>query len=126
MQLQPASKREVLRVGIGSVACLIGMYAIFLGVLGKLYIGVLLGGLCGTAVAMLNFIALCLTVQAAADAGDQKQMQAKVRLSYNFRLLAQGAWIVTAFLLPWMHTVAAALPLLFPSAVIFIRRKRME
>lgn len=128
MKLQPASKKEIVRVGLGSLMCLAIMLAVFfvlsLAGVSAFDYTVLLGGVCGTAVAVLNFTSLCLTIQAAADTESKKQMQAKVKLSYNLRLIAQAGWILVAFLLPSFHVVAGALPLLFPSAVIFFLQSR--
>lgn len=128
MKLQPASKKEITRVGIGSLLCLGLMLTAFF-VLSLVGVGVfdytvILGGVCGTAVAVLNFAALCLTIQVAADTESKKQMRAKVQLSYHFRLIAQAGWILVAFLTPCFHVIAAALPLLFPSAVIFFLQSR--
>lgn len=128
MKLQPASKKEITRVGLGALLCLAVMLAVFF-VLSLVGVGVfddtvILGGVCGTAVAVLNFAALCLTIQAAADTESKKQMRAKVQLSYHFRLIAQAGWILVAFLVPCFHVIAAALPLLFPSAVIFFLQSR--
>ena len=37
----------------------------------------------------------------------------------NGRLLLQAGWIIVAILVPHIHVVAAAVPLLFPNLVIF-------
>ena len=123
MKLQPASKKEIRRIAVGSAVCLLIMLAVFF-LLSLLGIGtfrytIFLGGLAGTLVAILNFAALCLTIQSAADIQDKKQMKTRIQASYHFRLLLQAAWVVAAFLIPWFHVIAAAVPLLFPTAVIF-------
>ena len=46
-------------------------------------------------------------------------MKAFIQGSYNGRLLFQAGWIVAAFLIPHVHVIAAAIPLLFPNFVIF-------
>jgi dipeptide/tripeptide permease len=78
----------------------------------------------GTLLAVVNFALLCLTIQKAAETEDKKQMKAKFQLSYNARLIAQALWVLAAFLLPCFQTVAAALPLLFPTLVIFFLNKQ--
>ncbi len=80
----------------------------------------------GTAVAVLNFIFLCFTVQKAVGIESQKAMQTHIQFSYNFRLILQAGWCVVAFLLPCFNVVAAALPLLFPTVIIFILQKKGE
>ncbi|MBQ3252061.1 MAG: ATP synthase subunit I [Oscillospiraceae bacterium] len=128
MKFQTASLKEIKRISVGSGLCFVLMIAGFalldlLGI-GTLDYRVLLGGVVGTAVAVLNFAALCLTIQNAATADDKKQMKARFQLSYNIRLIAQAAWVVLAFLLECFHGIAAALPLLFPTLVIFFLQSR--
>lgn len=128
MKLQEASRRELKRIAIGSVICL----AVMLGVFFLLSVfrvvafdyTVLLSGVLGTALAVGNFWLLCITIQQAAQSSDQKQMKARFQLSYNCRLVLQAAWIVAAYLLPWFHVIAAAIPLLFPRVLIFFFQKR--
>lgn len=124
MKLQPASKKEIKRISVGSAICFVIMVAVFF-VLSCLGVGtfgytVILGGLAGTLVAIGNFTLLCLTIQRAAEIEDKKQMKARIQVSYNARLFLQAAWIVVAFLLPCFHVIAAAIPLLFPTVVIYV------
>ena len=49
---------------------------------------------------------------------DQKQMKAKFQLSYNARMILQAGWAVTAFLVPGLHFIAGAAPVLFPKVTI--------
>ena len=123
MKLQSASKKEILRIAKGTAAwdliliavlfvlSLEGLvtfnYTVFLGVLG------------GSAVAILNFTVMCLTVQKAVEIDEQKQMKAFIQGSYNGRLLLQAGWIVVGFLVPHINLIAAAVPLLFPNLTIF-------
>lgn len=128
MKLQTGSKREIKRVSIGAAVCFALMELAFF-VLSLLGVGtfdytVVLGGAVGTVIAICNFIVLCLTIQRAAQAADKKQMKAHFQLSYNIRLMAQAGWVVAAFLLPWFNPLAAALPLLFPTLVIYFLQTR--
>lgn len=127
MKLHAASEREIKRVALGSLVCLAAMWAAFyllaaVGI-GRFDRGVFLGGLLGTLVAVLNFTALCLTIQSAAQTQDEKRRQAKLQLSYNGRLILQGAWVVAAYLMPWVNVVAGAVPLLFPSITVFFLKR---
>ena len=128
MKLQAASKREILRITIGTGICLLIMLAVFfvLSLLDmvKFDYRVLLGGAVGALVAIANFAALCLTIQSAATIEDKKAMKARIQVSYNARLFLQAAWVVAAFLLPCFNVVASALPLLFPTLVIFFLQSR--
>lgn len=123
MKLQPASKKEVARMAKGCVICAVIELAGLL-VLSSLGIGhfsyrMILGAIGGSAIAVLNFTMMCLMIQNAAGTQDQKLLKAKVQSSYNLRLFVQAGWIVAAFLIPWINVIAAAIPLLFPTAVIY-------
>lgn len=124
MFLQPASRKEITRIAIGTLFWdVILVAALFL--LGQFGIGefdlarILFSAACGSLIAVLNFTALCITVQNVVSTENKKQMQAKFQVSYNFRMLLQGVWVVVALLLPQIHVVAGALPLLFPNLTIF-------
>lgn len=81
---------------------------------------ILLGALGGSAVAIVNFAIMCLTIQKAVDIADKKQMKAKIQLSYNFRMLLQGVWCVVALVVPGIHVLAGVAPLLFPTLTIYV------
>lgn len=123
MILQPASRKEVLRITVGTAVCdVILIAALFL--LSQFDIGtfqlgkILLSTLIGSVIAIANFAAMCLTVQSAVGMEDQKKMKAKFQLSYNVRMIIQAGWSVAAFLIPGLHFVAAAAPILFPKVTI--------
>ena len=123
MILQPASRKEVLRITVGTAVCdVILVAALFL--LSQFDIGtfqlgkILLSTLIGSVIAVANFAAMCLTVQSAVGMEDQKKMKAKFQLSYNVRMIVQAGWSVAAFLIPGLHFVAAAAPILFPKVTI--------
>ena len=52
------------------------------------------------------------------------KLKARIQLSYNGRLIFQAAWVLIAFLAPCFNTLAAAIPLLFPTAVIYFLQSR--
>ena len=122
MRLQAASRKEVSRISvgvlIGDVLMVAGLFLLSQLGIGKFEIGrILLGAFCGSLIAIVNFIILCLTVQSALEIESKRKMQARFQFSYNARLAIQAVWIVAAFLLrdkmP-IHPVAAALPVFFP------------
>lgn len=124
MKLQPASRKEVKRITVGTLICDVIMIAV-LFLLSQFEIGtfdlikIVLGAACGSAIAVLNFIILCLTIQNAVNIDSQKKMKAKFQLSYNVRILIQAVWIVAAFFLRHkIHFVAAAAPVFFPKVTI--------
>jgi hypothetical protein len=123
MKLQPASKKEIKRIAIGTGAFdLILLAALFVlsleGLLTFNYT-VFLGILVGSCVAILNFTIMCLTIQKATGIDDQKQMKAFIQGSYNGRLMLQAGWVVVAIVVPHFQVVASAVPLLFRNLTIF-------
>lgn len=124
MKLQAASKKEVTRIAVGTLVCDVIMVAgLFLlsqfGIGRFSLIKILLGALCGSVIAVVNFIILCLTIQSSLEISNKKKMKARFQTSYNIRLLVQAVWVVLAFMLrDKIHFVAAAAPILFPNVVI--------
>ena len=124
MKLQPASRKEITRITIGTLACDAILFAgLFL--LSQFGIGtfditrVLISILCGSVIAVGNFTILCLTVQSAVEIESKRKMKARFQLSYNLRMVLQAGWVVAAFLIPQIHFIAGAAPILFPNVVIF-------
>ncbi len=124
MKLQSASRKELKRITKGVLVCDVIMIAgLFL--LSQFGIGqftlsrILLGAAGGSIVAIANFAVMCLTVQSAVEITDQKKMKAFFQTSYNFRLMMQALWVIVALLVPQIHVLAGAAPILFPNAVIF-------
>ena len=123
MKLQAASKKELVRIAIGTAVCDVVMVAI-LFVLSLLGLGVfslgkiLLSLLIGSVIAIGNFAVMCLTAQSAVGMTDKKKMKAKFQLSYNVRMVIQAGWSVAAYLLPGIHFIAGAAPILFPKVTI--------
>lgn len=126
MKLQPASQKEIARIAAGTLAGAAVLVAVFalLGVVGLYPFRwtVITGALGGSAVAVLNFTLLCLTVQSAAGIEDPKLLRARVQASYTARLLVQGLWCLVAYLAPCFQVVAGILPLFFPNLVIYTLR----
>ena len=123
MILQPASQKEVKRVAAGTLVCDVLLVAgLFLASqfdIGTFELGkILLSCAIGSVIAVLNFALMCLTVQSAIGMTDRKKMQAKFQLSYNTRTILQAGWAVMAFLIPGLHFIAGAAPILFPKVTI--------
>ena len=123
MKLQPASRREIKRIAIGTAILDVLMIAVFM-VLGFLKImdfqllPILLAAAIGSCLAIGSFTLLCITVQQAVEIEDRKKMQAKFQLSYNIRMIVQAAWVVICFFVPWLNIFAGAIPLAFPKVTI--------
>lgn len=124
MKLQPASRKEITRITLGTLICDAILVAILfllslVGV-GKFEPGrIFLGIVCGSVIAVGNFTILCLTVQSAVGMENKRKMKARFQISYNIRLIVQAVWVVASFLIPQIHFVAGAAPVLFPNVVIY-------
>ena len=124
MKLQPASRREIKRITLGTLVCdaimVAGLFLASQFGIGTFEPGrILLGALCGSVIAILNFTILCLTVQSAVEMENKRKMKARFQLSYNVRMVIQAGWVVAAFLIQPIHFVAGAAPILFPNVVIY-------
>lgn len=124
MKLQSASRKEIRRIALGTLACdgimIAGLFLLSQLGIGKFEPGrILLGAACGSLVAILNFTILCLTVQSAVEIESKRKMKARFQLSYNIRMLVQAGWVVVCFLVKPIHFVAGAAPILFPNVVIY-------
>ena len=123
MILQPASRKELKRIAVGSAVCAVLEIAVFwlLSVfgIGRFSYRIVTGTVGGTLMGILNFALMCLMIQNATGMTDEKLMKAKVRGSYNLRKIIQILWVIAAFLIPGINVLAAAIPLFFPNAVIY-------
>jgi len=128
VKLQPASKKEVMRIAKGSLilaaAELIIFFILHLVHIVPFTVGVVVSVLGGVCVTVLNFVFLCLTIQKAAGTEDKKLMKSRMQFSYNIRLVLQASWVVIAFIVPFLNAIAAAAPLLFPTLIIFFLQKQ--
>ena len=129
MKLQPASRKELTHIAIGTLACdavmIAALFVLSLVGVGSFdFLRILLGAVCGSVVAVVNFAILCLTVQSAVEIENKKKMKARFQLSYNIRLILQAGWVVLCFVLKPIHFVAGAAPILFPNVVIFFLQSR--
>ena len=127
--------REVLRqtgrVAAGTFVMTAVMLAVY-AIIGRFSAGVALGGIYTSTLAVLNFFAMGLTVQgiasrAAEEQRDEqelqafsKQMESRMQLSRNGRMIALLALIVVGIRAFGFDPLASILPILFPTVVIRI------
>lgn len=116
---QQSIVKETKQIGVGTVIMLVVMLAVY-AVLGKFTVGVLLGGLLGSAYAIFNFFMLGMTLQKAASMTDQQMAHMKVRSSYSTRMIGMLILAVVAFALPFVEGIPCLIALLFPRATIFV------
>lgn len=124
--IQPAVKKETKNVAIYTGIGVILMWIVF-GVLHMIMpekvvfdLTVILGGIGGGLIAVLNFFLLGLTVQKVAAAEDEEIGRKLMKSSYSQRMMLQAVWMVVAIAAPCFQFVAGLVPLLFPGAGIKI------
>lgn len=120
-QVQPAVKKETLRVAASTAVGVLLMWIVF-GVLHAavpekvpMDYTVLLGGVGGGLVAVLNFFLMGLTVQKVAASDSEDAARMSMRASYSRRMLLQLLWMIIAIAAPCFQFAAGIAPLLFPS-----------
>ena len=116
MKVEPAVKQETLRIGGGTLLGVIVMLGVF-ALLGKFSMAVLISGVLGGIVAVLNFFLLGLMVQKAANS-QEDQARKWMQFSYNTRMFLMVVWLMVAIAVPALNWVAGLIPLLMPRLTI--------
>ena len=118
--VQPAVKKETKRVVMITGAGLILMWILFailhFTMPDKVPFDytVILGGIGGSVIAVLNFFLMGLAVQKAASATDEGTARMKLKASYSQRFMMMILWVIVAIVAPCFQFVAGIAPLLFP------------
>ena len=118
--VQPAVKKETKRVVMITGAGLILMWILFailhFTMPDKVPFDytVILGGIGGGVIAVLNFFLMGLAVQKAASATDEGTARMKLKASYSQRFMMMIMWVIAAIVAPCFQFVAGIAPLLFP------------
>ena len=118
--VQPALKKETKRVVMITGAGLILMWILFailhFTMPDKVPFDytVILGGIGGGVIAVLNFFLMGLAVQKAASATDEGTARMKLKASYSQRFMMMILWVIVAIVAPCFQFVAGIAPLLFP------------
>ena len=118
--VQPAVKKETKRVVMITGAGLILMWILF-AILHYTMpdkvpfdYTVILGGIGGGMIAVLNFFLMGLAVQKAASATDEGTARMKLKASYSQRFMMMILWVIAAIVALCFQFVAGIAPLLFP------------
>ena len=118
--VQPAVKKETKRVVMITGAGLILMWILFailhFTMPDKVPFDytVILGGIGGGVIAVLNFFLMGLAVQKAASATDEGTARMKLKASSSQRFMMMILWVIVAIVAPCFQFVAGIAPLLFP------------
>lgn len=120
-EIQPAVRKESIRVGVITAVGVALMCAGFFGLhlivpdIVPFDYTVILGGIAGGFIAVLNFFLMGLTVQKVAAAADEGSARNKMKASYTQRMLFQLLWVVVAIVAPCFQFAAGIIPLFIPS-----------
>ena len=126
MRVQETVKKESLQIAVQSgIATLIMWICIFIlhhFIPEKVSFDyrVILSGLLGTVVAVMNFLLMGITVQSVLSVENQEEAYQRMRLSYRNRTMLQLGWIILAVVAPCFQAVAGIVPLLFPGGILRI------
>lgn len=118
MHFQPSARKEIKRISAGVLIGSALMVAVF-AIVGKFTWNVVWGALLGDAVAIGNFMYLCLSVQKAA-AGDEIKARLVMRTSYTLRMLVVVAALALGMAVNTFHWLAVIIPLLLPRITIYV------
>lgn len=121
--------RETGIVAIGQAVCVAAMVGIY-ALLGLFDISVLLGGLAGGLIAVLNFLFMAIIASLAADKAEQQDVEGGQKLvkgSYPIRLIILALVLFACAKSGLFDILALVLPLAFVRPIItiaeFFRKK---
>ena len=127
MKLQEAVKKETGFISVGCL-CITGIMLLLFFILNRYFpeqipFGkkVVISGILGCVVAILNFFWMAVTVQKVTSIEDETHARGVMALSYRNRMLMQLLWVVLAFALPVFNGAAGLIPLFIPSILIKCR-----
>lgn len=119
MKIQAATKRETLHIAAGVLGFSAVMNLVF-ALLHRWDLSVLWGTFLGGGFAIINFLALGLTVQKVAADPNEKRGKLTMQLSYTLRMLFTIFIVALAVKLPRISWPAAVIPLFFPRLTILV------
>lgn len=131
MKPEAALLRQTRRIALGVLALAAVMVAVY-AVIGLFSLSVLLGALYTSALAILNFFIMGLTVQKITDTVGERQrtdeeiqtlsqqMKAKMQASYTLRMVVMFGLIAVGIAAFHFEPLATILPVVFPRIVIAV------
>ncbi|MBR2846767.1 MAG: ATP synthase subunit I [Clostridia bacterium] len=121
--LDTSLKREVVRMCIGVSVMSIIMIAGF-AVFGHFNMSVLYGAALGTAVTLLNYFFLALSVAHVVNKKDKSDAKLFMNISYFLRIILIAVTVGVAIRFPFFNAVSVILPFIFERIVILIIHMR--
>lgn len=120
MKLDPIVKKENVYMIIGSAVCTVVVQLVFWAA-GYYDYTVLIGGLWGFLITVLNFFIMTLAIQRAVLLNDEQQAKLRIQASYTKRMLLLIALMIVGVVVPFMHWAPVLLSVFYPRAVITVR-----
>ena len=114
--------KETAIVAVGVAICTALMVGIF-ALLGYFDMSVLLGGLVGAAIAVVNFLVLAIVATLAADKAEQQDVkggQAVMNSSYPIRMILMAVVLFAGIKSGFCNVFALVIPLVFVRPVLMI------
>lgn len=122
MEARKIVLNETWIIVLGELICLAAMLGIF-ALADRFNLAVLLGGIIGTLLAILNFFFMALSASRAADKAvnqDVKGSQKFIKLSYTLRMIAIFVILLACVKGNICNPLASVLPLIFVRPVITV------
>lgn len=119
MKIDKTVKKETIYIAVWAVLLSLLMQSVFL-IIGKWNYTVLLGNILGAATAVLNFLAMGMTMQIAVKK-DEKSAKDTVKLSHTVRSTAIVIIAVIGVTVPVFNIITVLVSLFFPRIAIFVR-----
>lgn len=122
MEARKIVYHETWIIVLGELICLAAMLGIF-ALADRFNLAVLLGGIIGTLLAILNFFFMALSASRAADKAvnqDVKGGQKYIKLSYTLRTIAIFVILLACVKSNICNPLASVLPLIFVRPVITV------
>lgn len=120
IKIEPAVKLETKHIAIGVAALTLIMELVFV-VIGKFDYTVLLGGLVGAVMAILNFFFMALALQKAVHRDTPEEAKLLMHNSQQKRMLLMAVVAVASIKVLGFNWIAVLLPLFFPRITIFVK-----
>ncbi len=121
--LDAGLRREIVRMCIGVSILSVLMIAGF-AVFGRFDTSVLYGAILGTAVTLLNYFLLALSVSHVVNKKDKSNAKLFMSVSYLLRIIFIAVAVAVAIRFPFFNAITVILPFVFERIVIMIIHMR--
>lgn len=121
--LDAGLRKEIARMCTGVSVMSVIMIAGF-AVFGRFDTSVLYGAIFGTAITLLNYFLLALSVSHVVNKNNEKNAKLFMNISYCLRIILIAVAVAVAIKFPFFNYIAVILPFIFERIVIMIIHMR--